>query len=274
MGIRVRQLFSPTRFARSAGLKLFYGRLRWRRTGLAFHLWYALLAYWFNAVHDLFSGRFPLAWLYVSQRIVEVPFCQRAVDDATVPDDVVFELGSVVWPYLSGRVKEVTVCDWSYGSDPSDPSEIPANVTIMETDFLKAELPAESFDVVVSVSTVEHIGMGEYGDPLYADGDRAAVLGLYRLLKPGGLMVLGMPFGRIEDSWYRVYDPERFRSLMEGINVISVQHWIWRFPWWYRATEAQAAKADSTTRDRPRATFVIQARKERATGKPGDGGLS
>ena len=53
-----------------------------------------------------------------------------------------------------------------------------------------------SFDAVVSVSTLEHVGLGWYGDP---EGDvekpGRVIAEMARVLKPGGWMLLTVPIG-------------------------------------------------------------------------------
>ena len=42
------------------------------------------------------------------------------------------------------------------------------------------------FDVVTAVSTIEHIGLGCYGDSIAPDGDKEATTEIKRVLKRGG----------------------------------------------------------------------------------------
>ena len=56
------------------------------------------------------------------------------------------------------------------------------------------------FDVIVSFSGIEHDGLGRYGDPLNIDGDLAATAELRCLLRPGGLLLLGVPTHCREDD--------------------------------------------------------------------------
>ncbi len=53
----------------------------------------------------------------------------------------------------------VTVCDVRRYS------ETHPNLTVVEGDFLHNSFPDTVFDLVVMVSTIEHIGFGSYGDP-------------------------------------------------------------------------------------------------------------
>ncbi|CAI5973700.1 unnamed protein product [Closterium sp. NIES-65] len=109
-----------------------------------------------------------------------------------------------------------------------------------------AELDAsdESFDVVASYSSLEHDGLGRYGDPLNPDGDRlrmmkvncAEVLGsamslcpiaaaqIRGLLKPGGLFFLGVPVGNdtLVFNAHRVYGPIRMPLLLNGWKLLDV----------------------------------------------------
>ena len=52
------------------------------------------------------------------------------------------------------------------------------------------------FDVVTCISTIEHVGLGAYGEPPGAkDSDMVAMRRIRELTKPGGLLVLTVPLG-------------------------------------------------------------------------------
>ena len=51
----------------------------------------------------------------------------------------------------------------------------------------------EEFDNAASFSSIEHSGLGRYGDPLSPYGDLEAVQHVKCMLKPGGLFFLGLP---------------------------------------------------------------------------------
>lgn len=65
----------------------------------------------------------------------------------------------------------------------------------------------ESFDVIISFSSVEHSGLGRYGDALNPWGDRQAIARAWCMTKPGGYMVLAVPLGddAIEYNAHRIY---------------------------------------------------------------------
>ena len=98
------------------------------------------------------------------------------------------------------------------------------NLTFVKSDIRVIKLKPNSFDVAISLSTIEHIGLGVYGDPQYMDGDRAAARSIRNLLKKGGKFLITIPFGKPRDtSWYRVYDMDRVKHLLEGFEIKDVR---------------------------------------------------
>jgi 2-polyprenyl-3-methyl-5-hydroxy-6-metoxy-1,4-benzoquinol methylase len=57
-------------------------------------------------------------------------------------------------------------------------------------------VPEQSFDVVPLVSTVEHFGLGQYGDQVLPDGDKEAVARVSSWLSPNGQLLVSVPFGK------------------------------------------------------------------------------
>ena len=79
------------------------------------------------------------------------------------------------------------------------------------------------FDVVFSISSYEHDGLGRYGDPIDPDGDLKAMKGVRdHILKKGGHLFLGVPVGKDAVWWnaHRVYGPHRWPQLIEGFKVV------------------------------------------------------
>lgn len=100
-------------------------------------------------------------------------------------------------------------------------------LTVHETPVEKADLPPESFDVIASFETIEHIF-----DP------RGFIEGCARLLKPGGVLVLSCPnfhgfdimalgtdSNSIDHEHLNYFNPRSFRRLLEscGFDVLSVE---------------------------------------------------
>lgn len=83
----------------------------------------------------------------------------------------------------------------------------------------------EPFDAVVSYSSVEHSGLGRYGDPLNPWGDLVAMGQAWCLTKPGGRSLLAVPFDDAEDvlvfNAHRIYGPVRWPHLTANWQVGS-----------------------------------------------------
>ena len=91
-------------------------------------------------------------------------------------------------------------------------------------NVLTASFPSESFDAVVGVSSIEHVGLGHYeSDPLDPGGDRHCMEHVVRWLKRGGWVYADVPYGpvyRVEGTSHRVYDETSLsRLLVPGLTL-------------------------------------------------------
>ena len=91
---------------------------------------------------------------------------------------------------------------------------------------MNTHLTDKSVDVVTIISTLEHVGLGRYGDPLDVDGDIRTMREVWRILKPGGHAILTIPYGypTVVYNLHRVYDNGRLRLLTEGFKPVVVQY--------------------------------------------------
>jgi SAM-dependent methyltransferase len=86
------------------------------------------------------------------------------------------------------------------------------------------------YATVIALSTLEHIGLACEGYGTEADdeaeGDRRAVEGCMRALKPGGTLLLTVPFGPKAENrgWYRVYDQAALEDLVDGWEFSAEYH--------------------------------------------------
>jgi hypothetical protein len=94
-----------------------------------------------------------------------------------------------------------------------------------------AALPAAAregaFDLVLSISSIDHDGLGRYGDPLAPDGDLMSSDDVHALLAPGGLYFLTVPVGPDVLVWnlHRRYGPVRLPLLLEGWAEVERVGW-------------------------------------------------
>lgn len=102
------------------------------------------------------------------------------------------------------------------------------NKRICESDEIKyyqydtyKDLP--KFDVCISVSSIEHSGLGRYGDNIDPMGDIKAMKDIKNILKKDGLFFLSVPIGEDRVMWnaHRVYGKTRLKLLLNGWECID-----------------------------------------------------
>lgn len=92
------------------------------------------------------------------------------------------------------------------------------NIVFRQADFMDEELGyADYTDSLSCLHTVEHFGLGRYGDPIDANGHVKGIHNLRKVLKPGGTLYFSTPIGpqRIEFNAHRVFALEYLLSLLE-----------------------------------------------------------
>ena len=95
---------------------------------------------------------------------------------------------------------------------------------VMAADFASGELPQA--DWVATFSSLEHSGLGRYGDAPNPDGDKEALAQAWCMLKPGGYLVLGLPMtcsaqGFIWFNAHRKYGFVRLAYIAEGYELVG-----------------------------------------------------
>jgi SAM-dependent methyltransferase len=81
------------------------------------------------------------------------------------------------------------------------------NLSFLQGDFLDAELPANSFDLVTAISALEHTGLSYYSGDKGERADQLVVNKFFELLKPEGELIVSVPVGVEEEfpPYYRSY---------------------------------------------------------------------
>jgi len=99
-------------------------------------------------------------------------------------------------------------------------SDHPKLMTMTAEEF---EKDTRLFDGAISISSVEHSGLGRYGDPLDPDGDLKAMKVLADKLRQGSLCYLAVPVGVDQILWnaHRVYGRTRFPLLIRDFELID-----------------------------------------------------
>jgi hypothetical protein len=169
---------------------------------------------WFNEPVPvrLEAGRAEV--LLVNERIVEQPYVLSALPaGASVLD--VGGAESTLALALASRGHAVRVVD-PRGYPLTHPGLSASACALNE---LRLDEPV---DCAVALSAVEHFGLGHYAGADAGD-DRDALVALRSLVRPGGTLVLTVPFAaqaRVE-GFERIYDREALEALLSGWKVMD-----------------------------------------------------
>lgn len=145
----------------------------------------------------------------VNERIVEVPYVLRATAGLE-PGARILDVGA------AESTLALSLASLGYEVVALDPRGYPLTHPKLraESSPIEAWETAEPFDAVLCVSTIEHIGAGDYGDEPGPEGaDERALRKIHELTKPGGMLVLTAPLGR--DG----YERSRLEELLESWDV-------------------------------------------------------
>jgi len=79
------------------------------------------------------------------------------------------------------------------------------------------------FDVIISYSSIEHSGLGRYGEDLDPNGDLTTMQNVHNILKKDGLVILGVPVGTDTLVWnaHRIYGEKRLPMLVDGFAILE-----------------------------------------------------
>lgn len=94
---------------------------------------------------------------------------------------------------------------------------------ISYVDFVNSQ---EKYDCVVTYSSIEHSGLGRYGDPLDPQGDVNTMDAIWTHLIDGGKLIWGAPVGHDALVWnaHRVYGRIRLPVIFWGFRELE---WIY-----------------------------------------------
>jgi SAM-dependent methyltransferase len=91
----------------------------------------------------------------------------------------------------------------------------------LEGDLTKIAFPDNSVESLSCLHTIEHVGLGRYGDPIDYDGDLKAIAELKRVVKPGGSLLFVTPVGRarIQYNAHRIYAYDQVLEYFSGFEL-------------------------------------------------------
>lgn len=158
-----------------------------------------------------------------TERIVEIPFVLRHFDVPKGSSILDFGCAESILPLefanMGYRVTGIDLRPYPFDHP---------NLYIIQGDIRNAPIPPESFEAVVCVSTLEHVGLDAYGGRV-AEDDDLEVMGLLRsALRRGGRLFLTVPYGRGSLPGSRVYDDERLDRMIRDFSVTKAEFYYKR----------------------------------------------
>ncbi len=195
----------------------------------------------------IFPNQFGKEPLRPTDRYVEYPFIVRNLPKPPARILDVGSAGSYFPLLLAGfgyQVQGMDVREYAITNRLSFP-----NFQFFKGDIRKCVLADNTFDAVISTSTVEHIGLsGRYGMDEDMDSDCKALAQMRRITKPGGVVIITVPFGKakIIRPDCRVYDFAWLRRIEAGLTLSEEAYYLQDDAGdWYECSRMEAESIDA-----------------------------
>ncbi len=162
--------------------------------------------------------------LIYNERIAEYPYVFKQLGAFGDKIKTVMDIGSndSILPLQLATVGyEVTALDQINTENIYHP-----NMKFICQDLFDNSFEDNTFDAIVSVSVIEHMGFGFYGDKVMEDADKKAFEEVYRMLKPGGVAVITIPLfehGNYWDDKITKFTEERIDLICKPFKVLDKQ---------------------------------------------------
>lgn len=195
----------------------------------------------------------------MSERIVEYSF---VLSNMQLPiKSKILEVGScrsMVALQLASMGYKVTACDLKYYKYTHP------NLEFVQGDLRNLDLPKNYFNAVIAISTIEHSGMGAYQDKVSKNGDKQAIQKIHDLLKPKGVILVTVPFGKKRiTKEERIYDKASLFTLLKNFKNIKIQYYQGlNRTFWVPTTEKELIKNKDSSKGFVEGVACIVAQKK------------
>jgi len=163
-----------------------------------------------DAVRDIFYEDI------ISERIVEYPFVFALLGlDKKREGKKILDVGCY---YSNFPIQLASMGFKTWGIDVTPYQLRHPNFTFVRGDIQKTKFRSNFFDMVTAISTVEHIGVGYYGDKKGKTSDRDAVKEIARITKKSGKFILTVPYSKVfrMGKTQRFYDKKSLELLLKS----------------------------------------------------------
>lgn len=174
------------------------------------------ISFLYRNLNSIFLGH------VISERGTEIPWVLKSIQHKEKKEKVLI-LGtceSLFSVYLA------TLFDDVYGVDIRRYNEKHPNLHVICADMMNLPFNANTFDVVISISTLEHIGLGAYGDPCSKRGDHIALEEIKRVIRDKGKVLITVPAGRdyVVSNTERVYSPQEIENIFSIFPKVTYEY--------------------------------------------------
>jgi SAM-dependent methyltransferase len=178
-------------------------------------------------------------------RVVEYPWLLKNLE---IENGRVLDVGCC-YSYLSHELLRRGYAVYGVDVDPY-PQRHP-KLKFYQIDIRNSPFPNNFFDLIIAVSTIEHIGLGfsfeslqPFQEKMDLKGDRKAIEEMIRILKPNGKILLTLPFGEqgVTES-ERTYDYPHIKELLNGLNIEQMTFYVKKGGNWIQ-TSFKSGKID------------------------------
>lgn len=97
-----------------------------------------------------------------------------------------------------------------------------SNLSSGSANIVSLPFPSNSIESLSCMHTVEHIGLGIYGDPIDPDGDLKAIAELKRVLAGGGNLLFVVPIGGKAKIMYNAHRIYTYRQIIEYFSDLQL----------------------------------------------------
>lgn len=195
-----------------------------------------------------------------TERVVEIPWAlSRWRGEERVLDvGYAYAAGYYLTALLGLPIAHLHGVDWSAAPLPG--------MLRTRADLRSLPYRDDAFDLVICISTIEHVGMdnARYGLEGHqgVGGDVAALRELERIVGPGGRILVTVPFGRREDhDWFVQYDSARWEDLVRSTGLREQERDLFELTedGWVKASSVRRLERLSYGIDAPAARAVLCA---------------
>jgi SAM-dependent methyltransferase len=173
---------------------------------------------------------------------------------------MMLDAGSALnWKFLINRVpvSDANLCVCTLA--PEKRCYWRRGISYVFDDLRSSRFRSETFDTIVSISTIEHVGLDNTllytADRTKKEDDetgfRAAVREFRRIIRPGGVCFITVPYGKAcKRGWFQVFDGPMVQMVLDDFRPTSQEtEYFGYFPDGWRGAEP-AELANATCFDR------------------------